>query len=76
MRIIRISPRHAEAQFRCFVLFFTVGSLKDIEQIKHDLGLAPIGQLRVLQASAGANRGIRSLANFTLATIGDLDDLR
>ena len=29
----------------------------------------------VLQASAGANRGIRRFANFTLATIGDLDDL-
>lgn len=56
--------------------FFTVGSLKDIEQIKRmTLALPRSASCVVLQASAGANRGIRRFANFTLATIGDLDDL-
>ena len=78
--------------------FFTVGSLKDIEQIKRmtlalprsatgfglptdsssrwvRLALPRSASCVVLQASAGANRGIRRFANFTLATIGDLDDL-
>ena len=53
--------------------FFTVGSLKDIEQIKRmTLALPRSASCVVLQASAGANRGIRRFANFT---IGDLDDL-
>lgn len=56
--------------------FFTVGSLKDIEQIKRmTLALPRSASCVVLQASAGANRGIRRFANFTLATIGELDDL-
>lgn len=56
--------------------FFTVGSLKDIEQIKRmTLALPRSASCVVLQANAGANRGIRRFANFTLATIGELDDL-
>ncbi|NMM98821.1 DUF58 domain-containing protein [Bifidobacterium olomucense] len=56
--------------------FFTVGSLKNLDHIKRmTLALPRSARCVVLQANAGANRGIRRFANFTLATIGELDDL-
>jgi hypothetical protein len=56
--------------------FFTVGSLKEIDQIKRmTMALPRSANCVVLQTVAGANRGIKRFANFTLATIGELDDL-
>lgn len=56
--------------------YFTVGSMKDLDQIKRmTLALPRSANCVVLQADSGANRGIRRFANFTLATVGELDDL-
>ncbi|PWG64431.1 DUF58 domain-containing protein [Bifidobacterium callitrichidarum] len=56
--------------------FFTVGSLKSVDQIKRmTMALPRSASCVVLQADSGANRGIRRFANFTLATVGELDDL-
>lgn len=56
--------------------FFTVGSLKSIDIIKRmALALPHSATCVVLQTALGQPRAIRHYPDFTLATIGDLDDL-
>lgn len=56
--------------------YFTVGSLKSLDHIKRIvLTLPRSATCVVLQTVPGAERGIRRFANFTLATVGELDDL-
>ncbi|PLS24422.1 DUF58 domain-containing protein [Bifidobacterium imperatoris] len=56
--------------------FFTVGSLKGLDHIKRMTKALPrSARCVVLQAHLGANRTIKQFNNFTLATVGELDDL-
>ncbi|MBT1164295.1 DUF58 domain-containing protein [Bifidobacterium felsineum] len=65
--------RHApDASFYCF----TVGSMKAIDLVKRMTKALPrSSRCVVLQVCSGANRVIRQFSNFTLATVGELDDL-
>lgn len=56
--------------------FLTVGSLRSLDSIKRmALALPKSASTLVLQASQGAPRAIRRFPDFTLATVGELDDL-
>ena len=56
--------------------FFTVGRLKTIDDIKHMvLALPRSATCVVLQAATGQPRAIKRYSDFTLATVGDLNDL-
>ena len=56
--------------------FFTVGRFKAIDDIKHmTLALPRSATCVVLQTAAGQPRAIKRYPDFTLATVGDLDDL-
>lgn len=56
--------------------YFTVGRLKDVDEIKHmALALPHSATCVVLQAAVGQQRAIRRFPNFILATVGDLNDL-
>ncbi|PLS26171.1 DUF58 domain-containing protein, partial [Bifidobacterium parmae] len=56
--------------------FLTVGSLRELDSIKRmALALPKSASTLVLQASEGAPRAIRRFPDFTLATVGELDDL-
>ena len=56
--------------------YFTVGRLKDVDEIKHmALALPRSATCVVLQAAVSQQRAIRRFPNFTLATVGDLNDL-
>ncbi|KAB7787351.1 DUF58 domain-containing protein [Bifidobacterium cebidarum] len=56
--------------------YFTVGALKTIDPIKRMVKALPrSARCVVVQVRSGANRAIRQFSNFTLATIGELDDL-
>lgn len=56
--------------------FFTVGSLKQLDHIKRMvLALPKSATCLVLQTSPGDVRAIKHFTDFTLATVGSLDDL-
>ncbi|MBT1174523.1 DUF58 domain-containing protein [Bifidobacterium sp. LC6] len=56
--------------------FFTVGSLKDLDHIKRMTRALPqSARCVVIQASSGSNRSIKQFNTFTLATVGELNDL-
>ena len=56
--------------------FFTVGSLKQLDHIKRMvLALPKSATCLVLQTSPGGVRAIKHFTDFTLATVGSLDDL-
>ena len=56
--------------------YFTVGRLKDVDEIKHmALTLPRSATCVVLQAAVSQQRAIRRFPNFILATVGDLNDL-
>ncbi|KAB7790181.1 DUF58 domain-containing protein [Bifidobacterium leontopitheci] len=56
--------------------FFTVGSLKKLDQIKRMVPALPkSATCLVLQTMPRANRELRFFSDFTLATLGSLDDL-
>lgn len=55
---------------------FVVGSLITVDQLKQAAqALPPSAKCVVLQANVGAYRALERFARFTLATVGDLDDL-
>lgn len=55
---------------------FVVGSLITVDQLKRATqALPPSARCVVLQASVGAYRSMEQFAHFTLATVGELDDL-
>lgn len=56
--------------------YLTVGSLKDTDSIRRVAGALPRSATSVvLQARRGAARSIRRFPDFTLATVGSLEDL-
>lgn len=56
--------------------FFTVGRNKDIDSIKRMAPALPrSAACVVLQAATGQSRAIKRYPDFTLATVGDLNDL-
>ncbi|MBW3081422.1 DUF58 domain-containing protein [Bifidobacterium saguinibicoloris] len=56
--------------------FLTVGSLRDVDGIKRlALALPKSASILILQTCSGAPRAIRRFPDFTLATVGELDDL-
>ena len=56
--------------------FFTVGRNKDIDSIKRMAPALPrSAACAVLQATTGQSRAIKRYPDFTLATVGDLNDL-
>ena len=56
--------------------YITVGRLKSIDEIKHmALALPRSATCVVLQTAIGQPRAIKRYADFTLATVGNLDDL-
>jgi len=56
--------------------YITVGRLKNIDEIKHmALALPRSATCVVLQTAIGQPRAIKRYADFTLATVGNLDDL-
>ncbi len=56
--------------------YITVGRLKSIDEIKHmALALPRSATCVVLQTTIGQPRAIKRYADFTLATVGNLDDL-
>ena len=56
--------------------YFTVGSLKGTDEIKRiAMALPRSATCVMLRASAGADRAVRRYPDFTLATVGELDDL-
>ena len=56
--------------------YITVGRLKSIDEIKHiALALPRSATCVVLQTAIGQPRAIKQYADFTLATVGNLDDL-
>lgn len=56
--------------------FLTVGSLREADSIKRlALALPKSASILVLQTCSGATRAIRRFPDFTLATVGELDDL-
>ena len=66
---------HAATLARQFY-FFTVGSLKQLDHIKRMvLALPKSATCLVLQTSPGDVRAIKHFTDFTLATVGSLDDL-
>lgn len=61
-----------DSSFYCI----TVGRLKNIDEIKHmALALPRSATCVVLQTAIGQPRAIKRYADFTLATVGNLDDL-
>ena len=56
--------------------YITVGRLKSIDEIKHmALALPRSATCVVLQTAIGQPRAIKRYSDFTLATVGSLDDL-
>lgn len=56
--------------------YFTVGSLKDLDQIRRmALALPESATCVVLRTDPGAERDVRRYPGFALATIGELNDL-
>lgn len=56
--------------------YLTVGQFKDMDEIRRTILTLPRSSTCVvLQAAIGRQSTIRGFANFTLATIGDLNDL-
>ncbi len=55
---------------------FTVGSLKPLDDIRRMASTLPqSARVVVVQTAPGATRGLRDFGDFTLATIGELNDL-
>lgn len=55
---------------------FTVGSLKPLDDIRRMASTLPRpARVVVVQTAPGATRGLRDFGDFTLATIGELNDL-